>query len=312
MTQAVPVQQIHQNIIAPPEMFNFSNPSEFPEWRKRFERYVSISGLAEKDDGVKIDNLMYIMGGKSEKIASQFPAPAPTTLAATLEAFTLHFEPKVNVIFERFCFNTRNQETGETAEEFITSIHSMAEKCKFGELKDELIRDRIVVGVSDSSLSEKLQAKSDLTLRDAILAVKQNERVTQQSKIIRGGEKSECNEDNLVNRIQRRPQYQQPQLRSLNISNLRKRKIALIVDLTFTTGTNVQPGTQHVTTAQKKDIMGSVAVNRKRKGFATLNWRIKVSLTKKSGVRSTFFILKKNAATRKEETNIGLMFLFQI
>ncbi len=41
-----------------------------------------------------------------------------------------------------------------------TSQHSTTwyiEMCKYGELKDEIIRDRLVVGIRDSTLSEKLQ-----------------------------------------------------------------------------------------------------------------------------------------------------------
>lgn len=219
MTMSLPQEQQDQEIIRErhtmnietPGKFDFSNPAEWPKWKKRFERYVSISGLQGKSQDEKINVLMYIMGDKSEEIMLQFPPPAPTTLENTLELFTSYFEPKVNVIFERFCFNTRNQKIAENADDFITSIHNLAAKCNFGNLKDELIRDRIVVGVLDVSLSEKLQAKSDLTLKEAILAVKQNERQLQQSKIIRGtgGDKLEFNEDNQsVNRIQKKNQYQ--------------------------------------------------------------------------------------------------------
>ncbi|KAK9752718.1 Retroviral aspartyl protease [Popillia japonica] len=40
------------------------------------------------------------------------------------------------------------------------------ETCEFGNLKDELIRDRIVVGMSDTKISEAMQLKSNLTLND--------------------------------------------------------------------------------------------------------------------------------------------------
>ncbi len=71
----------------------------------------------------------------------------------------------------------RKQEPGESADSFITAVHKLAEHCNFGPLKDELIRDRVVVGIRDLSLSEKLQMDSDLTLSKAVGQVKQNEMV---------------------------------------------------------------------------------------------------------------------------------------
>ena len=43
---------------------------------------------------------------------------------------------------------------------FITDLYSLAEYCSSGELRDQLIRDRIVVGIRSAALSEKLQLKS--------------------------------------------------------------------------------------------------------------------------------------------------------
>jgi len=60
-------------------------------------------------------------------------------------------------VFERAKFNNRLQEQGEPVAEFITELHNLAEKCVYGSLKEELIRDRIVVGILDKKLSEKLQ-----------------------------------------------------------------------------------------------------------------------------------------------------------
>ena len=56
----------------------------------------------------------------------------------------------------------------------------------FGTLHDELIRDRIVVGLLDQKLSEKLQLVSDLTLEKAINSGRQTEVVKTQQSVVRG------------------------------------------------------------------------------------------------------------------------------
>ncbi len=89
-----------------------------------------------------------------------------------------------NVIFERAQFNSRRQHDGETVEAYITAVHKLAENCGFGLLKEELIRDRIVVGIRDKRLSEQLQMDSDLTLAKAIQKVRQSETVKKQQTIL--------------------------------------------------------------------------------------------------------------------------------
>ena len=81
------------------------------------------------------------------------------------------------MIFERARFNQRCQGESETTEQFITSLYSLAADCEFGELKEQLIHDHIVVGIRDSSLSVKLQMDPDLTLEKAKRLVCQQEAV---------------------------------------------------------------------------------------------------------------------------------------
>ena len=55
-----------------------------------------------------------------------------------------------------------------------------------GVLKDKLIRDRIVVGLKDKKLSEKLQLNPKLTLEKAVTQARQSETVKQQQDILQG------------------------------------------------------------------------------------------------------------------------------
>ncbi|UYV73012.1 K02A2.6-like [Cordylochernes scorpioides] len=100
--------------------------------------------------------------------------------------FELDNEPrKRNVIYERAKFNRRSQGESEPVEEFITNLYVLAENCNYGILKEEMIRDRLVVGVKNFNLSEKLQLESELNLEKAIQIVRQSESVKNQQKEIR-------------------------------------------------------------------------------------------------------------------------------
>ena len=70
--------------------------------------------------------------------------------------FDSFFSMRKNVVIEHTKFNIRSQLPDEPVEQFITSLYNLAADCNFGELKDKLIRDRIVVRIRDASLSERL------------------------------------------------------------------------------------------------------------------------------------------------------------
>ena len=97
--------------------------------------------------------------------------------AKVIEKFDKHFVPKRNIIHEQACFHRRVQREGEKVEAFIRNLYKLAEHCDFGTQRDEQIRDRIVIGILDKSLSQKLQMKSDLNLDTAIQMARQSELV---------------------------------------------------------------------------------------------------------------------------------------
>ena len=68
------------------------------------------------------------------------------------------------MIFERAQFNRRKHAPSETANDFIIAFFKFSEICEYGELRDQFIRDRLVVGIADATLSERLQIDKDLTL----------------------------------------------------------------------------------------------------------------------------------------------------
>lgn len=178
------MENVYMANVAPPEPFNFLVPENWAKWRKRFERYLNVSGQSKKSQAEQIDLLFYIMGEKSEEVLLQLK-PAPTTLAGALQKFDSYFNPKTNVIFERFKFNSRVQGQGESIDTFITELHALAENCEYGDLKEQLIRDRIVVGMLNTKVSEQMQLKSDLTLKMAADTARQAELQVKQSKIIK-------------------------------------------------------------------------------------------------------------------------------
>ena len=104
--------------------------------------------------------------------------------ADVLSKFNAFFQVCKNVIVERARFNRRNQLETESTEQFITVLYSLAENCEYGALKNEMIRDCLVVGVRDTFLSERLQMDPDLTLEKAKKTIRQTEAVHEQQTLL--------------------------------------------------------------------------------------------------------------------------------
>ena len=76
-----------------------------------------------------------------------------------------------------------------------------------------MIRDRIVVGLRDRKLSERLQLEADLTLEKAITMARQSESVRKQQSVIRG-DKSEIAMESSINAVNRQKSLPQSGVRS--------------------------------------------------------------------------------------------------
>ena len=61
-----------------------------------------------------------------------------------------------------------NQERAETVECFVTDLMLKAETCEFKTLRDNLIKDRIVLGIISKRVRERLLREDDITLLKAI------------------------------------------------------------------------------------------------------------------------------------------------
>ena len=111
---------------------------------------------------------LYSMGDCADDIVKMLSINEATLSVDKVKtALNGYFAAHRNVIVEQAWFNRRRQNSSESVDTFIQDLYRLAENCEYGTLKDELIRDRIIVGVLDDILSDLLQARADLTLTDA-------------------------------------------------------------------------------------------------------------------------------------------------
>ena len=146
-------------------------------FKSQFQILRIAKKYAEIEEEEQIANLLMLMGSDSVPIYNQFTFNADVeaqakTLVNVLAMFDRYFEPVKNVIYERVKFNSLKQ--GDQAiHQFITSVQSQADNCDYGTMRDQLVRDRIVVGVNDNLLREQLIDIDNLDLPGCIRKAKQ-------------------------------------------------------------------------------------------------------------------------------------------
>ena len=173
------------------EHFDFAKPEEWSRYILHFEQFRLASDLASKSEEVQVSTFIYSMGDKAEDLLESFTLTDKEAkkYAAVKAKFEEYFQKCRNTIYERAKFNERKQRDDKTVDEYIAELYRLAQHCQFGALHDQLIRDRIVVGIRDRELSEKLQMEATLTLNAAVTKARQSEAVKTQQPVVRGESK---------------------------------------------------------------------------------------------------------------------------
>lgn len=148
----------------------FNNEKE--EWRYYVERMDHFFEANAIEDAAKKRSIFLVsVGAKTYKLIRSLVAPEDPKNKSYEELAKLvqeHYQPKPSVIVERFKFNTRCQQSGETIPMYLAELKRLSENCEFGANLDEMLRDRIVCGTRDSKIQRRLLAEPKLTLKRAL------------------------------------------------------------------------------------------------------------------------------------------------
>jgi len=79
-------------------------------------------------------------------------------------------------------FNTHNQHSDETIDQYVTDLRKKAQMCEFHNLKDGLIHDRIVCGIKCDKIRSRLLKEPELTLQKAVDICRAHEATLKQMK----------------------------------------------------------------------------------------------------------------------------------
>ena len=88
--------------LQPPAKFNFSNPDEWPKWRRPFEQFRIASGMASESEERQISTLLYCLGEEAEDVltSTNISETDRGRYAQVLGKMDDFFKVQKNIIFE--------------------------------------------------------------------------------------------------------------------------------------------------------------------------------------------------------------------
>lgn len=173
------------NGIRPPKPLEVSSqsPDTGDDWLQAHDWYASAVQMHKTTAEVQVANFMTVIGPEAQSIyrTFSFTEEKKKDVEAVRLKFKEHFTPKTNLAYERYKFNKMRQE-GETFTEFLTAARLQAKKCQYGDLTNELLRDRLIVGIANDDVREKLLGDPAIDLEKTIHICKASEQAMQQLK----------------------------------------------------------------------------------------------------------------------------------
>ncbi|XP_052746701.1 uncharacterized protein K02A2.6-like [Bicyclus anynana] len=158
-------------------------------WRRLFLVFLKASGVAKEPADVQASLLINLIGPAGYDVYTTFSYvkdEKEDDIECLLKKFDEHFGTKPNVTLARFKFFTRNQDTSETIDQYVTSLRLLSQHCEFMQLRDSLIRDRIVCGISNTTVRDRLLRTDDLTLAKAVQICEAAEMSKEEGRLIEG------------------------------------------------------------------------------------------------------------------------------
>ena len=104
-----------------------------------------------------------------KQLIENLPEDDRTIYVKVKQSLINHFKPRTNLIIERNFFYNMTQDEGEKADDYMQRLRTQVAKCRFdGKIDEEMIRDRLVVGLFDNGIRERLFREDELTLKSAL------------------------------------------------------------------------------------------------------------------------------------------------
>ncbi len=169
-------------------------PLNFTVWYKLFERYIFLIDYgkpAEKklDDEAKNALLFSYMGSEGARLFASNPAfnnISDASHGSFVNAIRSQFVSSVNVVRAHFDFHHRQQASGETVMEYMTTLRSLMADCHFHGEDSYHLALQLACGCRDHDTQQKLLSLKKVDLDDFVQILQADESAKASAAAMRG------------------------------------------------------------------------------------------------------------------------------
>lgn len=142
----------------------FETLKELNNHKKQFQWYLTANELGDKSQEIKVAHLRCSLPEPLNDLVDKL------TGTLTVDKIYDHIQaeviPKDNKCFNQYCFFNHVQKEGQTFNEYYFELDQLGRKCELGEKYEEVLKARLVCGLWDQSLKERLMRSPEMTLKE--------------------------------------------------------------------------------------------------------------------------------------------------
>ena len=155
-----------------PPAFNFQGDvgATWKEWKHSYNSFMAAKEDDFTSDKIKTSILLTCMGDKGREIYEAFKfsnVKDKYNFAVVMDKFDSYFLPGSSTTIARQKFFTYRQSNGQSFTDFVKKLKELSADCAFVTL-EETLKDRIVCGVADNLLRERMLHEPNINLEKAI------------------------------------------------------------------------------------------------------------------------------------------------
>ena len=150
----------------PPLSFDGNIKENWTKWKQRFDLYMEATDLDTKPEARRIAVFLHTIEEEALEKYNTFGLSADDKkkFDAVAGAFENYCTSKAN----ETVFFTRVQQSAENFTNYLTDLTKLSATCGFDHFRDSLIKHRIVCGIRDTELKNRLLREEDLDLEKCI------------------------------------------------------------------------------------------------------------------------------------------------
>uniref|UniRef100_UPI00359004B2 uncharacterized protein n=1 Tax=Myxine glutinosa TaxID=7769 RepID=UPI00359004B2 len=142
---------------------------DWSQYMERLEFFFTANGIEGEERQRAV--LLTVIGPAAFGLLKRLVEPRKVgreSFASLVETMREHLESEPSDIVHRFEFNSRERRPCESVALFNDDLSKLAERCNFGRVRDDMLRDRLVCGVNDQLIRRRLLSERQLTYERAL------------------------------------------------------------------------------------------------------------------------------------------------